>query len=366
MWRPALRHVILGLYILIFATGFTGLAALVYLWRKSGSYISPVYLGIQTALLSGLGIVVFYYYMASAIGPSFPESTGGIVLSVLASLANIVIYAAAIIAIRRIRKLGRRTVQTSVPESTGTSSITVPSNASGSLLPSAETDRDTGRGEHGPRRLSWSVERAGEILSGFVILQGLVSVLLSFLSRARPGGAAAAMLGSAEWHLFGYVLVGLAMAAFGLTLRQCEFPGESPAVISLSRAYGLCILIYAPMGLIEYALNTAGLDALEPLSLDFFFYLAWNFVSMSAFLKAIVPAGREQPLEASVSESAVAAFGLTGRERQMAILIARGLANKEIASELNISPATVRTHIYNLYRKVGAESRIDLLNRLRG
>jgi DNA-binding CsgD family transcriptional regulator len=50
----------------------------------------------------------------------------------------------------------------------------------------------------------------------------------------------------------------------------------------------------------------------------------------------------------------------------MAELIGRGLSNKEIASELGISPATVRTHIYNLYRKVGAGSRVELLNRLAG
>jgi DNA-binding NarL/FixJ family response regulator len=49
----------------------------------------------------------------------------------------------------------------------------------------------------------------------------------------------------------------------------------------------------------------------------------------------------------------------------MAVMIARGLANKEIAAELNISPATVRTHIYNLYQKVGARSRVELLNKLR-
>jgi DNA-binding NarL/FixJ family response regulator len=45
-------------------------------------------------------------------------------------------------------------------------------------------------------------------------------------------------------------------------------------------------------------------------------------------------------------------------------MIARGLANKEIAAELNISPATVRTHIYNLYRKAEARSRVELINKL--
>ena len=49
----------------------------------------------------------------------------------------------------------------------------------------------------------------------------------------------------------------------------------------------------------------------------------------------------------------------------MSIMIARGLANKEIAGELGISPATVRTHIYNLYQKAGARSRVELLNKLR-
>jgi DNA-binding CsgD family transcriptional regulator len=49
----------------------------------------------------------------------------------------------------------------------------------------------------------------------------------------------------------------------------------------------------------------------------------------------------------------------------MAIMIGRGLTNKEIAAELFISPATVRTHIYNLYQKVGAGSRVELINMLR-
>jgi DNA-binding NarL/FixJ family response regulator len=46
-------------------------------------------------------------------------------------------------------------------------------------------------------------------------------------------------------------------------------------------------------------------------------------------------------------------------------MIARGMVNKQIASELGISPATVRTHIYNLFQKAGATSRIGLLNALR-
>ena len=67
----------------------------------------------------------------------------------------------------------------------------------------------------------------------------------------------------------------------------------------------------------------------------------------------------------SVPEERIRALGLSTREVEMSIMIARGLANKEIAGELGISPATVRTHIYNLYQKVGARSRVELLNKLR-
>ena len=46
-------------------------------------------------------------------------------------------------------------------------------------------------------------------------------------------------------------------------------------------------------------------------------------------------------------------------------LVFGGTAGLKIAAELGISAATVRTHIYNLYRKAGARSRVELINRLR-
>jgi DNA-binding CsgD family transcriptional regulator len=83
-----------------------------------------------------------------------------------------------------------------------------------------------------------------------------------------------------------------------------------------------------------------------------------------AFAKSLsTEAGRAY---GELSGAAADSLGLTERERSMVEMIARGLANKEIASELGISPATVRTHIYNLYRKVGARSRVELLNRIAG
>jgi HD-GYP domain-containing protein (c-di-GMP phosphodiesterase class II) len=49
--------------------------------------------------------------------------------------------------------------------------------------------------------------------------------------------------------------------------------------------------------------------------------------------------------------------GLTDREVEVLRAITRGLANKEIARELHVSPATVHTHVINLYGKIGVNTR---------
>ena len=51
---------------------------------------------------------------------------------------------------------------------------------------------------------------------------------------------------------------------------------------------------------------------------------------------------------------------ITGRELEVARLVARGLTNAEIAAELFISPGTVKTHVANLGRKLGARNRVAI------
>jgi DNA-binding NarL/FixJ family response regulator len=55
------------------------------------------------------------------------------------------------------------------------------------------------------------------------------------------------------------------------------------------------------------------------------------------------------------------AFGLTAREADVLAALARGLANKEIAAALSISPRTVEKHIESILRKSGARSRTHLV-----
>lgn len=52
--------------------------------------------------------------------------------------------------------------------------------------------------------------------------------------------------------------------------------------------------------------------------------------------------------------------GLTDREKEVLLLIADGMSNKEIAEELHISVKTVKTHVSNLLMKCELEDRTQL------
>ena len=51
--------------------------------------------------------------------------------------------------------------------------------------------------------------------------------------------------------------------------------------------------------------------------------------------------------------------GLTAREAEVLTLIARGLSNAEIGATLFIAPTTVKTHINNVFAKIGVRNRTE-------
>lgn len=53
---------------------------------------------------------------------------------------------------------------------------------------------------------------------------------------------------------------------------------------------------------------------------------------------------------------------LSPREMEVSQSAARGMRYKEIASLLGVSPSTVRTHLYNSYRKLNVSSRASLVH----
>jgi DNA-binding NarL/FixJ family response regulator len=52
---------------------------------------------------------------------------------------------------------------------------------------------------------------------------------------------------------------------------------------------------------------------------------------------------------------------LTPREEQVVALVAEGLANREIAHELNLSQHTVKKYLFRIFEKLGISTRVELV-----
>jgi len=64
-----------------------------------------------------------------------------------------------------------------------------------------------------------------------------------------------------------------------------------------------------------------------------------------------------QPREPAVDH------GLSAREREVLALLAEGRSNREIASALSVTLATVKSHLVRIYAKLEAKNRNEALGK---
>jgi DNA-binding NarL/FixJ family response regulator len=96
----------------------------------------------------------------------------------------------------------------------------------------------------------------------------------------------------------------------------------------------------------------------------YLFLVAAAFLALGVFIGArVIVATR--PASGDGNPQAQAALGISPRELTVLQEIAAGHSNKEIAQRLNVSPNTVKTHVAQVFEKLGAKRRTDAVNKAR-
>ena len=84
-----------------------------------------------------------------------------------------------------------------------------------------------------------------------------------------------------------------------------------------------------------------------------------NSPSLAPYIRRLQALGRPRHVAAAMSVAAV--DDLSQREQEVLRLLARGLSNQQIASNLVVSENTVKTHVKNIYAKLGVTSRTQAI-----
>jgi DNA-binding NarL/FixJ family response regulator len=74
---------------------------------------------------------------------------------------------------------------------------------------------------------------------------------------------------------------------------------------------------------------------------------------------------RPPPKPFEINTQALTSLGVSDRELEVLSLLAAGRSNKEIAQRLEVSPNTVKTHIANLFEKLGVNRRTEAILKAR-
>ncbi len=93
------------------------------------------------------------------------------------------------------------------------------------------------------------------------------------------------------------------------------------------------------------------------------FYIFWNIFTIYYAYKFLVRLYEKIDVF-DLPEDFFKRYSITGREKDIAILLLQGHTNKEIADRLYLSEGTVKNYIYNLFQKLDIKSRMHFIKKI--
>jgi len=202
---------------------------------------------------------------------------------------------------------------------------------------------------------------AASFLFSMLICDGLI---FSPFGATLDEGEKIIRLGTGFWIAVTWYIVSFTCAiALGYWLLVRIWKTEK-------RTFTIGLLAFASVGYVEALLTTlrkfgATTRALEPGG--GFLYSSIPYALYGVFLIIYF---LRYPLSAPLGSDEISAeflskYRITERERELILKVMQGKSNADIARELFISLPTVKTHLHNIYQKLGVDSRYELLAKVR-
>jgi len=100
-------------------------------------------------------------------------------------------------------------------------------------------------------------------------------------------------------------------------------------------------------------------DACLEAGADLYIEKSTDTAEISAAIQDILKSDSD---EVDADAVVVGDIKLSKRQKQLILMLDRGLSNRDIAAELNISEHTVKVHLWRLFRRLGVKSRTQTLH----
>ena len=100
-------------------------------------------------------------------------------------------------------------------------------------------------------------------------------------------------------------------------------------------------------------------DACLEAGADLYIEKSTDTAEISAAIQDILKSDTD---EVDADAAVVGDIKLSKRQKQLILMLDRGLSNRDIAAELNISEHTVKVHLWRLFRRLGVKSRTQTLH----
>jgi DNA-binding NarL/FixJ family response regulator len=139
---------------------------------------------------------------------------------------------------------------------------------------------------------------------------------------------------------------------FCLDLKLPDTNGVS-GVVAVKQVYpNVPIAVYsaAPAGDMEDACIEAGADT--------YIEKSASSAELAAALRGLLMAGSEEADEPALASNSK----LSKRQTQLIAMLDKGMSNRDIATDLEISEHTVKVHLWRLFRRLGVKSRTQALH----